>query len=122
METIDRDGSGALLLAARDACQAAGVPVPVDPEEADTFLGGLLEEPWSRSVVEDQAAIQRVRLTGLPDPSTMTFSDGFVEADLYDLGVYNDQYAQVPLGRVVEAMAQGRRGRKGARPWRKVTI
>jgi hypothetical protein len=105
----------------RDACQAAGVPVPVDEEEAYEFLANLIEEPWLRPEIEGVAAIQRIRLTGLPDPSTMTFSNGFVEADLYDLGEYTEQYAQVPAGRVAEAMDQGRRGRKGARPWRKAT-
>jgi hypothetical protein len=121
METIDRDGLDALIEDTRDACQAAGVPVPTDEEEAYEFLTGLLEEPWLRPEVEGVASIQRVRLTGLPNPATMAFSNGFIEANLYDLGEYTDQYAQVPAGRLAKAMDQGRREHKGARPWRKAT-
>jgi hypothetical protein len=120
-EFIDREGTDNLMQDVRDSCQAAGVPVPVDSEEAYTFLAGLLEDPWLRPEVEGQASLQRVRLTGLPDPSTMTFRSGVVEADLYSLAEYSEQYAQLPAGRVVEALEQRRRGPQGARPWRRAT-
>jgi hypothetical protein len=118
---IDREGLDNLINDLADSCQAAGVPVPVDTEDAYEFLTGLLEDPWMRPEVEGQASFQRVRLTGLPDPSTMTFSNGVVEVDLYSLSEYTDQYAQLPAGRVAEALEQTRRGHKGARPWRKAT-
>jgi hypothetical protein len=120
-DCVDREGIDNLMQDVRDSCQAAGVPVPVDPAEAYAFLASLLEDPWLRTEVEGQASLQRVRLTGLPDPSTMTFSNGVLAADLYSLAGYTEQYAQLPAGRVVEALEQRRRGPQGARPWRRAT-
>jgi hypothetical protein len=62
METVDRDGLDALFEDTRDACQAAGVPVPSDEEYAYEFITCLLEEPWRRPEIEGVAGIQRVYL------------------------------------------------------------
>jgi hypothetical protein len=119
---VDQGEGDALIEDVANACLAAGVPIPVDEEEAYEFLAGLLEDPWLRPEVPGVAAIQRVRLTGLPDPSTMTFSSGVLEVNLHDLGEYTEQFAQLPAGRVAEALEQTRRGSRRAKPWRKATI
>jgi hypothetical protein len=59
----------ALIGAVRDACLAAGVPIPADEEKAYDFLAELLENPWLRAEVPPATAgIQTIGLIGMPDP------------------------------------------------------
>jgi hypothetical protein len=95
----------------RDACTSAGVPVPEGDDEAYERLAGMLENPWRRAEVPNVAGIQRIRLFGPPDPTTMVFSTGTVEADLYDLSDYLNRYEQISQKCVIESFRQkfGRR-------------
>ncbi len=111
---VDTEGSraDALIGAVRDACLAAGVPIPVDEERAYEFLAGLLENPWLPAEVPAAVAgIQTIGLIGMPDPDSMTYSTGTVLANLYALGKQTDRFEQVPARRVDEAFRQ-RYGRK----------
>jgi hypothetical protein len=103
----------ALIGAVRDACLAAGVPIPVDEERAYEFLVGLLENPWLPAEVPAAVAgIQTIGLIGMPDPNSMTYSTGTVRANLYDLGEHAAaRFEQIPARRVDEAFRQ-RYGRK----------
>jgi hypothetical protein len=102
----------ALIGAVRDACLAAGVPIPGDEEKAYEFLAGLLENPWlPAEVPAPTAGIQTIGLTGMPDPNSMTFSSGTVRASLYALGEQTARFEQIPARRVDEAFRQ-RYGRK----------
>lgn len=105
---VDTDAGNVPLLLGllRNACLAVGVPVPEDPEMASEFLLGLAEAPWVRIEVPGVARVQRIRLVGDPDPGTMAFSTGTVEADLSDLGEMTARYESVPTHRVAEALLQ----------------
>jgi hypothetical protein len=95
----------------RDACDAAGVPLP-DGEESYEQLADLIEAPWQR-VEMPAASIQRIRLDGPLGPGSMTFATPTIEIDLFDLGRQAaDRFAPVPDRRVRE-MFQQRRDARG---------
>lgn len=97
----------------RTAATVAAVSgVPFDASDADhSDLAVLLQSPWTRALAPGLFGIQVVNLGGVPDPQTLTFTDGVYDAELYDLGAPG--YDQAPEGRPMPSPSrQGRRTRR----------
>lgn len=109
----------ALMRDLRAACEALGVPVPEGRDNAHDFFLDLLSNPWEPVEIDGVAPIQVLKLTGYPDPATMVYRSGYIEADFFDLGKEAPFYQQVPARMIREILhPQPHRWR---RSWPKTT-